>query len=362
MQLKEAASWPVAPSPVSVGLAQPAPIINLATNENALGPSPRAVEALSNALTSIHRYPDAASEQLRCALAERAGLPAAAVVCGNGSDELIFLLCLAFLRPADEVIMAEGTFISYGLRAEGAGARVVRVPLQAYTHDLQALADAITPRTRIVFLCNPNNPTGTTNGAAEMQAFLARVPENILVVVDEAYIEYVTRPDYPCLLDELRQERPNLLLLRTFAKIYGLAGLRLGYAYAHPKLIDALQHVRPLFNVNALAQIAGMAALNDSAHVTRSREAATLSRDYLVSRLTALGLQPIPSETNFIALPVGDDQAVAASLRAAGVLVSPLSRWGLPGCIRISFGTAADNHRFVSTLADVLAQPGNASV
>lgn len=332
-----------------------ADIVKLSSNENALGPSPRALVALQTALEKLHRYPDSAALMLRQVLAQRAGLPPESVICSNGSDELVFLLCMAFLREGDEVVMAEGTFISYLMRTLGMGGRPVRVPLKEYTHDLPALVDAVTPRTRLLFVCNPNNPTGTTNGAAEVQKLLARVPDDVLVVVDEAYVEFVTRPDYPDLLPELRNGRTNLILLRTFAKIYGLAGLRLGYAYAPPAIVSYLDKARPTFNVNAMSQVAGLAALEDDEHVARSRAHAEASRTFFSRELAALGLQPIPSETNFIAVKVGDDTAVTTGLMERGFTVTPITGWGVPGCIRISFGRKEENKRFIAALTEVLS-------
>jgi histidinol-phosphate aminotransferase len=229
------------------------------------------------------------------------------------------------------------------------------VPLQNYTHDLSALAAAITPRTRLLFVCNPNNPTGTTVGAAEVQALLDRVPEHVLIVLDEAYIEYATHPDFPDLLPDLRNGRRNLILLRTFAKIYGLAGLRLGYAYGHLDVIAYLNRARPIFNVNVLAQAAGLAALEDDEHLAQSRAHAAASRDYFARELAVLGLQGINSETNFIAVQVGDDAAVAEGLQARGFTVTPLKGWGVPGCIRVTFGTQEQNERFIAALKDVIA-------
>jgi histidinol-phosphate aminotransferase len=252
------------------------------------------------------------------------------------------------------VVMAEGTFISYLLRTLELAARPVRVPLKAYAHDLEAMAAAITPRTRVVFICNPNNPTGTTSGAVEVAAFLARVPEDVLVVMDEAYVEFAGRADYPDLVPALRDGRPNLLLLRTFAKIHGLAGLRLGYAYGPTELIAYLERARPTFNVNLLAQVAGLAALGDAEHVARSRAHADASRAYLMAELKAIDLEPILSETNFVAVPVGDDAAVTDGLRERGFTVTPLAGWGLPGLIRISFGTEAQNQAFMAALRAVL--------
>jgi histidinol-phosphate aminotransferase len=278
------------------------------------------------------------------------------VTCSNGSDELILLLCLAFLEPGDEAVMADGTFISYLIRTLELGARPVRVPLRNYTHDLEAMAAAITPRTRMVFVCNPNNPTGTTVGEGEVRPFLDAVPDEVLVVMDEAYVEFVTRPDYPNLLPAIRGGRPNLLLLRTFAKIHGLAGLRLGYAFGNPDLIAYLERARPTFNVNLLAQAAGLAAVGDHEHVARSRAHADASRAFMLAELRAMGLEPVPSETNFVAVPVGDDGAVSDGLREHGFTITPLAGWGLPGLIRISFGTEAQNHGFIAALRATLGR------
>lgn len=333
-----------------------AELVKLSSNENPLGPSPLALEALQAAIGQVHRYPDAGSGALREALAAHASLSAEQVTCSNGSDELVLLLCLAFLDAGDEVVMAEGTFISYLIRTLELGARPVRVPLREYTHDLAAMAAAVTPRTRLIFVCNPNNPTGTTNGAAEVRAFLDAVPDDVLVVMDEAYVEFVTRPDYPDLLPAIRDGRQNLLLLRTFAKIHGLAGLRLGYAYGHPELIAYLDRARPPFNVNLLAQVAGRAALADVEHVARSRAHTNASRAFFNDELRAMGLSPVPGETNFVAVPVGDDMAVSEGLRERGYTVTPLSAWGLPGLIRISFGTEEQNRGVIAALRATLGR------
>jgi histidinol-phosphate aminotransferase len=333
---------------------QPAGVVKLSSNENPLGPSPRALAALQAASTNIHRYPDANALALRQALAARFDVAPEMVACSNGSDEMVFLLCLAFLREGDETVLAHGSFISYYLRTLEMGAHAVRVPLRDHTHDLEALADAITDRTRLLFVCNPNNPTGTTNSASEVARLLARVPEEVLVVIDEAYIEFVERADYPNLLAELKAGRRNLILLRTFAKIYGLAGLRVGYAFGHPDVIGYIERARPTFNVNALAQVAALAALEDEEHVARSRDHAAACRALFLRELRALGLQPIPSQTNFVAVHVGDDASTAAALMDHGFTVNPLSGWGLPGYIRISFGIDDENARFLVALRDVL--------
>jgi histidinol-phosphate aminotransferase len=326
----------------------------MGSNENPLGPSPLAVAAITAAAAGVHRYPDAGAAALRQALAERAGLGLENVTCSNGSDELVMLICLGMLGEGDEAVMADGTFVSYLMRTLEMGARPVRVPLRGYAHDLPAMADAVGGRTRVAFVCNPNNPTGSTNGAAELRAFIERVPEDVLIVVDEAYIEFVERDDYPDLLGDLRGGRPNLLLLRTFAKIYGLAGLRLGYAYGPAELVGYLERARPTFNVNLLAQAAGIAALADEEHVRRSRAHAAASRAFYMAELAGLGLEPIAGETNFVAVPVGDDAAVAAGLREGGFGVTALTGWGLPGLIRISFGSVEQNQGLIAALRDVL--------
>ena len=340
--------------PTMLTRQQPSGVVKLSSNENPLGPSPRAVAAIQAAVAGINRYPDAGALALRQGLAARFEVTPEMVACTNGSDEMVFLLCLAFLREGDEAVMAHGSFISYYLRTLEMGARAVRVPLRDYTHDLDAIAGAVTDRTRLLFLCNPNNPTGTTNSAAEVARLLDRVSEDVLIVVDEAYIEFVARADYPDLLGDLRGGRRNLILLRTFAKIYGLAGLRVGYAFGHPDVIGYIERARPTFNVNALGQVAALAALDDEEHVARSRSYAVAGRERFARELRALGLQPIPSETNFVAVHVGDDGAITAGLMEHGFTVTPLAGWGLPGYIRVSFGTDEENIRFFDALRAVL--------
>jgi histidinol-phosphate aminotransferase len=333
---------------------QPPGIVKFSSNENPLGPSPKAVAAIQAAVADLNRYPDASALELRQSIAARYDIDPGMVICTNGSDEMILLLCLGFLREGDEAVMAHGSFISYYMRTLELGGHPIRVPLRDYTHDLAAMADAITERTRLLFLCNPNNPTGTINRAAEVTQLLARLPDHVLLVVDEAYAEFVERADYPELMHELRHGRRNLMLLRTFAKIYGLAGLRVGYAFGHPQIISYLDLARPAFNVNTLAQVAGRAALDDSAHVERSRAHAAACRALFERELRALGLAPVPSETNFLAVQVGNDAGMCAGLLEHGFTVMSLTNWGLPGHIRISFGTDEENERFFKALRAVL--------
>jgi histidinol-phosphate aminotransferase len=217
------------------------------------------------------------------------------------------------------------------------------------------MADAVTDRTRLVLVCNPNNPTGTTSTAAELARLLERVPEDVLVVLDEAYVEFVDRPDFPDAIAELRAGRKNLLVLRTFAKIYGLAGLRLGYALGHPEVIGYLDRARPTFNVNAMSQAAGLAAIEDDEHLERSRAHAARCRELFASELRALGLTPVPSQTNFVAVPIpGDDMQVTMALMERGFTVTPLGGWGIPGHIRISYGADDENARFFQALRAVI--------
>lgn len=328
----------------------------MGANENPIGPSPKAVAAMREAIEHVNRYPDPGSWPLRHALGAHYNLKAEQVICTNGSDEMIFLICLAFLREGDEAVMADGSFVSYSMRTLGMGGQPLKVPLRDYAHNLDAMADAITGQTRLVFLCNPNNPTGTTVGAEEVGRFLDRVPEDVLIVADEAYVEFMDRPDAPDFVAEVRNGRPNLIVLRTFAKIYGLAGLRLGYAFAAPEIIAYLDRTRTVFNVNAIVQAAAPAALTDDEHVARVRAHAVACRELYTRELTALGLEPIPSATNFMAVKVGDDAAIAAGLLARGIAINPLSGWGLPGHIRISFGTDEENARCLAALKEVLAE------
>lgn len=329
----------------------------LSANENPLGPSPKALEAIARALPTIHRYADPNTTVLRDAIGDFLQLPADMVLCANGSDELILLTALAYLNPGDEVVMANGTFISYYLRTQMMGAVQKRVPLIDGVHDLPAIAAAITPQTRMVLICNPNNPTGTTNSAAEMRAFLQQVPDDVLILMDEAYVEYVTRADFPDMVAEIRSGRKNMIVLRTFAKIYGLAGLRLGYALAAPEVLDYLNRTRPVFDVNSLAMVAGVAALTDIDHVAASRAHVAEARALFQHELTALGLEPFASETNFIAVRVGEagsDTVVQQALAAQGIAINALSAWGLPGVVRISFGSPAENMQCIAALRHVI--------
>jgi len=330
-------------------------VVDLSSNENPLGPSPQAMAALREAVGTVHRYPDASGAALKAALADEWGLSPANIALGNGADEWVLLLCLALTEPGDEVIMPSGSFISYLLRAIEVGANVVRVPLkEGYVHDLDAMAEAVTERTRLIFVCNPNNPTGTVVGGAAVESFLERVPERVVVVMDEAYYEFAVGPDYPRSLEYLHAGRKNLVVLRTFSKVYGLAGLRVGYMLASENVIDYMERTRPPFNVNRMAQVAALAALDDDEHVRRTLEANEAAKEFFYRELEKLGLRYIPTHTNFIALDVGRPGAeVSGPLLERGFITTALDAWGVPNHVRFSFGTPEENETFVKALREV---------
>jgi histidinol-phosphate aminotransferase len=332
--------------------------VKLASNENPLGPSPRALAALRDALAGIHRYPDGACFELRAALATRLGVEPRQLVFGCGSDELLELVAKAFLGPGDEAVFAWPSFAMYPIVVQGMGATPVRVALDAgLVHDLPALAKAITPRTRAVFVCNPNNPTGTSVGAEAFDRFAAGLPDDVVLVIDEAYREYVRRPDFPDGLGWVRR-RPGTVVLRTFSKIYGLAGLRVGYGVADPRLAGWLERGRHPFNVSRLAEVAACAALDDGEHVARSRGVNAEGATYLERELCALGFEVWPSDANFVLVRVGRPGAYDALLRE-GVIVRPMGGFGLPDCIRITIGLPEENERCVKALRKLVeARPG----
>lgn len=329
-------------------------IIKMASNENPLGPSPLAVEALRRELTNIHQYPEGYAPELRRLLSERFGVTPSMVIVGNGSDNIITLICLAFLEPGEEVVFGYPTFPVYEHAALLAGCRPIRIPLKDEGFDLEAILNAIGRHTKLVFICNPNNPTGTIVCDREFHEFMARVPENVMVVVDEAYAEYVDNPAFPRTIRFVKEGR-NLIILRTFSKIYGLAGLRIGYAFAPPEVIALLDRVREPFTVNRLAQAAALAALNDIDHIRKSQQLNWEGKGFLYRMLSALGLAFIPTQANFILFDTGrKGRAVADGLLRQGVIVRPGDAWGLEQHIRVTIGLPEHNERFVKALGEVL--------
>jgi histidinol-phosphate aminotransferase len=324
--------------------------IKLASNENPIGPSPKGIAAIAGHLASLHRYPDGAAHYLKDAISKKFGRPMDEIILGNGSNELLDIIVRTFLLDGEESVFAEPSFVVYKMSTQAAGRNGVAVPLKDGRHDLSAMADRIDGNTKIIFIANPNNPTGTMNTGAEMDEFMSRVPEDVLVVVDEAYFEYVTSPEYPDTFKYLRDGR-NIIILRTFSKIYGLAGLRIGYGFAPPKLVDLMNRVRAPFNTNSLAQAAALAALSDDAHVQASIEVNEEGKKYLYGEMTRMGLDYLPTEANFIWIDLHREaRAVYDALLKKGVIVRPMG----PGQIRVTVGLMQENERFIKALSEAL--------
>jgi len=326
--------------------------IKLASNENPLGPSPKALVAIRGLLNDLHRYPDAAAFKLRERIAAEHRLPMEEIIQGNGSNELLDLAVRTFCTGEHHIVFAEPAFVVYRIAALAHGVPFTAVPLRELTHDLDAMAGAITPRTRLVFVGNPNNPTGTYVGLEAMRRFLRAVPPEVVVLVDEAYIEYATAPDFPDCL-KLRTEHERLIVCRTFSKIYGLAGLRVGYGVSTPELVNYMNRVRAPFNVGNLGQAAGLAALDDVEHVRASRELNLQERERVSTRLAAMGLSVAPSQANFVLVDVKrNGRATYDALLRKGVIVRPFA--SLPTSLRVTVGKPAENDRFLAALGEVL--------
>jgi histidinol-phosphate aminotransferase len=327
-------------------------IVKLASNENPVGPSPKALAALSGAIAAgdLNRYPDGGGFYLKQALSARWGLGAEHFILGNGSNEVIEFLCRAFLAPGDEVVSADLTFVVYRLITTAAGGRIVEVPLRDHVHDLDAMAAAVGPRTRLLFVCNPNNPTGTYNTAEQVRALLDKVPDDLIVVFDEAYAEYATAADYPDTAAVLA-ERPNTVILRTFSKVYGLPALRIGYGVTSPELVDVMNRVRQPFNTNALAQTAALAALDDTEHVKASQQVNEAGKVKLAALFDRLGLTHLPTQANFVYADMGMDGAkVFQACLHEGVIVRHIhGDW-----IRVTVGLPEEIDRFARALDAVL--------
>jgi len=325
-------------------------VIKLASNENPLGPSPKAVAALEGAAGQLHRYPDGGAYQLRQAIADHWKVTREQVILGNGSDEILGLLARTFLAPGDEAVMADHTFVIYKMEVTAAHGKPVIVPLANWTHDLESMVRAVTPRTRLLFLCNPNNPTGTIVPSEAVTQLMAVVPEDVIVVFDEAYYEYVRDPRFPDTLAYVKAGR-NAIVLRTFSKIYGLAGLRIGYGISTPAINDLLNRVRPPFNANSLAQRVALAALDDDEHVTKSRAVNAAGMEQMGQGLRTLGFTPIPSEANFLYFDVKrDGRRVFESLLREGIIVRHIEGTML----RVTIGQAEENAVFLHALKAVL--------
>ena len=327
--------------------------VKLASNENPLGPSPKALAAIGAKLDQLHLYPDGDCFYLKAGLAKKLGVAPETLIFGNGSNEIIELAARTFMRAGDEAVMAEQAFVVYQLIVQAVGGKSKQVALRDHTHDLDAIAAAISPQTRLVFLANPNNPTGTIFQREAWEKFLAKVSPDVLLIVDEAYFEYVQDSNYPDSLKYHREGRA-ILTLRTFSKLYGLAGLRIGYGVAPKELIAMMQRVRQPFNVNAAAQWAALAALDDTEHVQRSLEVNRQGLAYLQAEFNKLGLEYVPSQGNFILVRVGKGQEVFQQLLAQGVIVRPMGGYKFPEHIRVTIGTMEENRMFIAALQKVI--------
>ncbi len=329
----------------------PSQIVKVASNENPLGPSPLAKIAMREALEDAHIYPDGGGYRLRSAIADSFGMDLSNVVLGNGSNEIIELLCHTFLNRDAELIAAEHAFVVYKLMATLFGAKYVEVPDPGFIHDLDAMADAITDKTRLVFIANPNNPTGTMVDQEAIDRFMARVPEHVIVVFDEAYFEFPDSP--PDTLRYVREGR-NVCVLRTFSKIHGLAALRVGYGLASKGVATLLQKARQPFNVNAIAQAGALAALADTGHIEKTRAVNRAGMAFYEAALVERGLEYVPSYANFMLIKTGDGDRVFREMLKQGVIVRAMSSYKLPDWVRISIGTEAQNQRCLEVLDSVL--------
>ncbi len=335
-------------------------IIKLASNENPLGPSRLALAAMRKALAQVNLYPDGTAFYFKQKLAAKLDVTPAHLILGNGSNELLEFIGHALVIPGAEVVVSQYCFAVYPIVTALCGGKLVVVPARNYGHDLDAMLAAITPNTRVVIVANPNNPTGTCASREDLARFVAAVPENVLVTLDEAYLEFLDQP--LDLLPEIRGgQRRNLVLLRTLSKIYGLAGLRLGYGIGHPELIAELEKVRQPFNVNSIAQAGALAALDDTAHVERTRRINSRGLKFYARAFRKLSLEFIPSSANFVLVRVGAGKRVFEDLQRLGVIVRPMDGYQLPEWVRISIGTPKENQRCLEALKTVLAKTSPSS-
>jgi histidinol-phosphate aminotransferase len=332
---------------------KPEQIIKLASNENPIGPSPKAVAAMQEALHKAHYYPDGGGYHLRTAIAEQFQLPLESVMLGNGSNEIIEFLGHAFLQPGDNIVVADHAFVIYKLMAQLFGAKAIEVPDPKLIADVDAMARAVTPRTKLIYLANPNNPTGTMVNDAAIERLIGQVSPEVIIVLDEAYYEFL--PDPPPTLRYLR-DHENVIVLRTFSKIQGLAALRIGYGLAHPELIRVLQKCRQPFNTNAIGQIGAIAGLKDWEHQERTRQVILEGRRFLEEGFKQRGLEYVPSSANFVLVKVGDGQEIFQKLLRRGTIVRATGEYKLPEWVRVTVGTMDQNQRFLADLDAVLAE------
>lgn len=323
--------------------------IKLASNENPLGPSPVALKAIQGAGKDLNRYPDGGGFYLKNILSEKLSVSPDNLILGNGSNELLDIVARTYLRPGDDALMAMPSFVVYAMAVQSVGCQAIQVPLQNFTHDLRRMRDEITEKTRVMFIANPNNPTGTINKKGEFDRLMEEVPDGVLVVMDEAYFEYVSDPEYADSMTWFRKGK-DILILRTFSKIFGLAGLRIGYGIAKEEIVMEMNKLRPPFNTNSMAQLAAVAALGDEAHVSKSREINEQGKVFLYREIERLGMRYVPTEANFVYVPVADSGALYESLLKKGVIIRPMG----PKALRVTVGLPEENERFIEALAAIV--------
>lgn len=332
-------------------------VVKLASNENPLGPAPAAVSSIKKVLSKINIYPDGYCFELRKKISAVYDVGENQIIFGNGTDEIIELIGKTFLNPEDEIIVSEHAFIRYKMAGDLMGCKVVEVPMKDYKHDLNAMADAVTKKTKIIFIANPNNPTGTYNTKKEFENYFSKLPAALfapLTFIDEAYAEYVAEKDYPRGLAPLKKGL-NVMFSRTFSKIYGLAGLRIGYGIASPEIVSYIERIRPPFNVSSVAQAAAVSALDDKQHIQKSKKLVLQQKKYLYRELQKIGLDYIPSVANFILVNVKiDGSIIFEKLLKKGVIVRAMDEYGLRNFVRVTIGTPAENRKFIREVTKII--------
>jgi len=328
-------------------------VIKMASNENPLGPSPKAVDSIKKYLSNINRYPEGGCFYLRQALSKRLKVKPEQLIFGNGSDELIVLCLRAFINEGDEVVVATPTFLIYEIASKIQGAKIKTVPTKYFKYDLKAMKKAVTKDTKLVFISNPDNPNSTYVTKYELEAFLNGLPDGVLVFIDEAYFDFVAEKDYPNGIDYV--SRGNVIVTRSFSKSYGLAGLRIGYGVSSPEIIKYMESVREPFNVNSIAQVGALAALKDKKFLSKTKKLIQKGRKFLYSEFKKLGLRYIPSVTNFVLFEVGSNASeVCRALLKKGIIVRDMKAWGLDTFIRVTAGKDKENKRFIKELRGIL--------
>lgn len=331
-------------------------VIKLASNENPLGASPKAIQSIKDYASNVCFYPDGGCYYLKNSLATHLGVDPDNMIVGNGSDEIVSIITRVFVQKDDEAIMGDPSFLMYKIDTQLSRGKIIPIPLKEFKIDVCRMGEAITPRTKVIFISNPNNPTGTIVEKEKMRRIIEQVPPGVLIVCDEAYHEYVNDPEYPDTVSWVKEDK-NIIVLRTFSKIYGLAGMRVGYGIARKEVISILNRARPPFNVNCLAQVAGRASLQDKEHVLKSKNLTEKGKKFLYSRLTELGVPFIPTQANFILIKSGEKTAdIIRALLKKGIIVRGMEAYNLPHYIRLTIGRQEENEIFIQEFQKALQQ------